>query len=96
MFSYFCLFYPPLSSHGTRENRPLKTVYTERYILDELQLIGVLGGTFGLMIGFSFMGSIESISEFAFGLLQRKKRGQQHMKATKQKNHMEYHGTSKK
>ena len=74
-FHILLFFHPPQSSHGVRENRPLKTVYTERYILDELQLIGILGGTFGLMIGFSFMGSIESISEFAFGVFQKKKRG---------------------
>lgn len=89
-FHIFVSFYPPLSSHGARENRPLKTVYTERYILDELQLIGILGGTFGLMIGFSFMGSIESISEFTFGLFQKKKRGKQHKKSRRQTNHLSH------
>ena len=89
-FHITIFFNPPHSSHGVRENRPLKTVYTERYILDELQVIGILGGTFGLMIGFSFMGSIESISEFAFGLIQRKKRSQQKMKSRKQTKHMDH------
>ena len=75
-FNFEVAFYPPLSSRSAIEFRPLKTIYTERYVLDELQLIGTVGGTFGLMIGFSFMGCIESISDFALGLIKREKRRQ--------------------
>ena len=61
---------PPASSHGVRVTRPYKTIYEEQYMFNDLQLIGTLGGTLGLMIGFSFMGSIVSISEFASELIQ--------------------------
>ena len=69
---FHCYVYmnPPRSSHGTRVIRPYKIIYKEQYIISGLQLIGTLGGTLGLMIGFSFMGSIVSISEFATGLIQ--------------------------
>ena len=54
---------PPASSNGHRLTKPYKTVKTEYYILDIFQLIGSVGGTLGLMIGFSFMGSLTSIAE---------------------------------
>ena len=43
--------------------KSVKTVNTEFYILDEFQLISQIGGTLGLMIGFSFWGSFASILE---------------------------------
>ena len=69
----------PKSSSGKRVRvRPYKTVNTEFYILDTYQLIGQIGGTLGLMIGFSFLGSAVSIKEsviiFASWLQQKSKR----------------------
>ena len=60
----------PLSTGGERVGRasPYTTVNTEFYILDEYQLIGQIGGTLGLMIGFSFLGSAVSIMESAESL----------------------------
>ena len=37
-------------------------------MLSSLELVGTIGGTLGLMIGFSFMGSITTIAEFVIGL----------------------------
>ena len=74
IFHILVYMVPPASSHGERVTRPHKTIYEEQYILSDLQLIGTFGGTLGLMIGFSFMGSIVSISEFASGLIQFIKR----------------------
>ena len=70
----------PISTGGERVGRasPYKTVNTEFYILDAYQLIGQIGGTLGLMIGFSFLGSVVSIMEsaiiFASWLRQKSKR----------------------
>ena len=36
-------------------------VYEEYIIMDGMSMIGVVGGTFGLFIGFSFIGIIEYI-----------------------------------
>ena len=69
-FHIYVYMYPPQSSHGARDRRPYKTIFKERYIFSGLQLIGTFGGTLGLMIGFSFMGSIVSISEFASEIIQ--------------------------
>ena len=65
----------PKSSGGKRVFKPCKTVNTEFYILDEFQLIGQIGGTLGLMIGFSFLGSFHSIMEniIIFASWQREK-----------------------
>ena len=46
---------PPVSSRSRGGNRPNKKLSTEYYVLDLLQLIGTIGGTLGLMIGFSFI-----------------------------------------
>ena len=50
---------------------PHKTVFTEHYLLDEFQLIGTIGGTLGLMIGFSFVTCITSITNFALSWIRR-------------------------
>ena len=38
-----------------------KKVFEEYIIMDGMSMIGVVGGTFGLFIGFSFIGIIEYI-----------------------------------
>ena len=62
---------PPTSSRDYKVSHPIKTLFTEYYLLTELQLIGTIGGTLGLMIGFSFMGSITSIADFISSLKSR-------------------------
>ena len=49
---------------------PVKTVFTEYYLMEWLDLIGIIGGTLGLMIGFSFMGSVTSIVDMIFDFKQ--------------------------
>ena len=62
----------PKSPHGgLRMSLPHKTVYTEHYLLDEFQLIGTIGGTLGLMIGFSFVTCIKSTTNFALSWIKR-------------------------
>ena len=67
-FSFHVIMNSVTSSIG-RTSRPLKTVYNEKYAMDWLQLIGTIGGTLGMMTGFSFMGSVTSITEFVTLLL---------------------------
>ena len=67
-FSFHVIMNSATSSIG-RTSRPLKTVYNEKYAMDWLQLIGTIGGTLGMMTGFSFMGSVTSITEFVTLLL---------------------------
>lgn len=47
-----------------------RVVKTEYFIYDTLGLIGNIGGTLGLFIGFSFYDSIASILDFVFGQFQ--------------------------
>ena len=75
-------YFQVLMTHQTSasdhiENKPFKSVFTEYYLLNGLQLIGTIGGTLGLMIGFSFMGFITSFTENVirfYHLLQRQNR----------------------
>ena len=55
---------PPVSSRSRGGNSPNKKLFKEYYVLDLLQLIGTIGGTLGLMIGFSFIGWISWISNY--------------------------------
>ena len=73
MVMYFMELLP--SSHGERMGKPFKTVYKEYFQIDEFGLIGTVGGTLGLMIGFSFESSItwifKHLSSFYFKLKMR-------------------------
>ena len=53
------------TSSADRSTDIQKTVFTEYYIIDDYTLIGTVGGTLGLMIGFSFMSAITSLAELA-------------------------------
>ena len=44
----------PKSSRGKRESEYFKTVYVEYLVVSSLKLLGTVGGTLGIMIGFSF------------------------------------------
>ena len=67
---YFSLYMDSPNSlrQGLRMFEPFKTVHTEHYILDWMELIGTIGGTLGLMIGFSFMGCVSFMSK-GFGVV---------------------------
>ena len=56
-------FNPPKSSRQNRKIEPYKSVNIEYYLMDGIQLIGIVGGTLGLTIGFSFFGFITSITK---------------------------------
>ena len=68
-YSIFLALLPPASSRGPRVTNPYKEVYVETFKLDIYQLIGTIGGTLGLMISFSFMGTITSITERVVSLV---------------------------
>ena len=67
-FSFAMSMQVPKSSNNYVVIKPYKTIFTEHYVLSSLQLVGTIGGTLGLMIGFSFMGSITTFAEFVIGL----------------------------
>ena len=58
-YEFTLIMKSPESSHGLRTHTPQKQVLTEQYILDTKELIGIIGGTLGLMVGFSFMTGME-------------------------------------
>ena len=68
VFLFEAKMHPPSSTHGNKVSMAYKTVFTEYYILNGMELIGTVGGTLGLMIGFSFMGSIISITDWIITL----------------------------
>ena len=56
-------FVIPESSKDIRIMRPFKYVYKEYLIMSEISLIGNVGGTLGLFVGFSFLGTSEWLIE---------------------------------
>ena len=58
----------PTSSNNYIAVKVYKTIITEHYVQKGLELLGTIGGKLGLMIGFSFMGTITSIVELVIGL----------------------------
>ena len=53
----------PTSTIATRTGQPFKTVYQEYFIWNANALVGTVGGTLGLFIGFSFHGSLMFVWE---------------------------------
>ena len=53
----------PLSIRDLRTEEPFKTVKREYLIINTISLIGTVGGTLGLFIGFSFTSTSEKILE---------------------------------
>ena len=49
----------PKALHNHRSEKLLKTVMTEYWIVSSLSLIGTVGGTLGMFVGFSIMGTSE-------------------------------------
>ena len=49
------LKYKTPSSSPLRVCKPYKTIYEENWVVSWVMLIGMVGGTFGLFVGFSFM-----------------------------------------
>ena len=47
----------------------IRTVHDEVYILDDIGLLGSLGGSLGLFIGFSFYGYIENIIDILANII---------------------------
>ena len=62
---------PNSPKNGRRLSKPYKTIHTESYMLDWLQVIGTIGGTLGLMIGFSFVGCITWTAKSIFSIKYR-------------------------
>ena len=51
----------PWSSMNGRTDKPYKTVKTEQLIMSVMSLVGNVGGTLGMCVGFSFLGTSEWI-----------------------------------
>ena len=61
-FGFRILMYAPESpDRGLRISTLYKEVFTETPLIDYFQIIGTIGGTLGMMVGFSFFGCIEWI-----------------------------------
>ena len=67
MFDYE--FTLPKSSRGHRESKPFKIVTTEEYYWTDQSLLGTVGGTLGLMVGFSLHTTATVIIESCFKIL---------------------------
>ena len=76
-------FWMALSS-ADKSNDIHKTIFTEYYLLDGYTLIGTVGGTLGLMIGFSFMGAITSLADLGIAIKAKYNKCKQKSKGKKQ------------
>ena len=55
---YYMVFkFQPEYESKDRHDRPMKTVFTERLLISPMSLVGNVGGTLGMCIEFSFIGS---------------------------------------
>ena len=52
-------FHSPISRTNIRTKRPFKTIHRECWKMSGMSLIGNIGGTLGMFVGFSFLGSFE-------------------------------------
>ena len=68
-FTFQCFYGLPESSNGHRIGKPSKRVYQEYFQMDVFGLIGTIGGTLGLTIGFSLVTCISWASESTLHLL---------------------------
>ena len=68
LFAFGYKFPLPKSIVNLRHNEPVKTIKEELLIVDTMSLVGNIGGTLGLFVGFSFFGAtqwlMESVSNF--------------------------------
>ena len=55
----------PRSMRDGSFRQPFKYVKTEYFITDFMTLVGTVGGTLGMFVGFSIIGSLESVIELA-------------------------------
>ena len=65
-FIFTYKFTVPKSSRGYRQSNPFKVVSTEHFVMTGLGLLGTVGGTLGLMIGFSLSNTVEYIVDLGF------------------------------
>ena len=52
-------FHTPMTRFDSRLKRPFKTIHEEYLVHSEISLIGTIGGTMGMLVGFSIMGTSE-------------------------------------
>ena len=62
-FAVYFDFNVPESTKELRSDFASKSVYTENLLIMELSLVGNIGGTLGMLVGFSFIGLYEWILE---------------------------------
>ena len=58
-FGFQYQFEVPKSTKDHMSRKPFKIIKKEYLILNEMSLIGNVGGTLGMFVGFSFIGTIE-------------------------------------
>ena len=62
-FSFSYYFELPSSLRGLQPEKPFKTVNREYWIMTGMSLIGNVGGTLGMFIGFCFIATFEWLAE---------------------------------
>ena len=60
-FSFAYDFVPPESTNDVRSKQIFKKIKKEYLLTNEISLVGNVGGTLGMFVGFSFIGTSESI-----------------------------------
>ena len=73
VFSY--KFSSPSTSRNLRSWMPVKTVKKEYLVITFKSLVGTIGGTLGMFVGFSFIGTAEVLIEYLLKFWKRKVNG---------------------
>ena len=64
------VFDSPKHTKNVRSLQPFKFVKTEYWVMSGMTLVGNIGGTLGMFIGFSFIGFSQWIMDLVIGLSQ--------------------------
>ena len=54
-------FDPPRDTRDSRTTNPYKTIKKEHFTMSSMSLLGSVGGTLGMFVGFSFIGLSETL-----------------------------------
>ena len=67
-YGFYNVYKPPKSTRGERTAELLKTLMTQEYTWTTARCVGTIGGSLGLMIGFSFMEIGNWVTDCCFQL----------------------------
>ena len=67
-FGFYYQFVLPRANKDIRSLHPIKLVKREYWLLPGISLVGIIGGTLGMFVGFSFKGAFDWVVTIAIDI----------------------------